>query len=448
MTLDGTKERGLGMVLAMVLGLLVAAHCLQAFTPLRLNNDALLCMVMADRAVDSDLWIAEYDRTMVSGSVALPGYPTVVAGLMRMGLGQSWALVLFNQLCLLSGIAAAMRICIDWGLSRRESMVVAIGTLLSWIIIKHAALPLTEMMFFALAMNSVMFAQRAAKRGEGRNWIAAWFAAAILAGLAMCTRIIGVALIPALAVALVFPNGAAWGAIERLMARKLVVASVIVGLLAVAAATIWLSSETDYGVEFTKRHRELGGIFAAIVTQCEMRLYELGLAGLNLPASAVPARMAAAVYVAGACVGGLLGLGLWRIRRHADSALMFLSAYFVILIAWPFLDPRFLLHAVPLGIACIMIAWRSFNVGKLSRLIGWGWVCGYVGLGVAALVMTTRVTFSDDKFPESYNHGGQLQASYQAAWGHPHDPAKVMPQALQVLNRHEPVGKRVDTPAE
>ncbi len=431
------KERGAGLVLALVLGLLIAAYCLQAFTPLRLNNDAVLCMMMADRAVDAGTWIAEYDRTLVSGSVALPGYPTVVAGLMRMGLGQPWVLVAFNQLCLLAGIAAVMRICIDWGLSRRDSMLVAIGTLLSWIIVKHATLPLTEMMFFALAMNSVWFAQRAAQRGEGKRWIAAWCAAVIFAVLATCTRIIGIALIPALVVALVFPNGAAWRAIERLMARKLVVAGAIVCVIAGSAATIWLSSETDYGVEFAKRHRELGGMFAAIVTQVEMRLNELGLAGLNLPASAMPARLAAAVYAAGACVGTLLVMGLWHLRRHADPALMFLAAYFVILIAWPFLDPRFLLPAVPLGIACIMLAWRGLNFGKLGKFIGWGWVCGYAGLGVAALGMTTMVTFSGEQFPESYNHGGQFQASYQAAWGQPHDPLKVMPQALQVLKRHE-----------
>ncbi len=443
MTLEGKAEhREVGMMLVLALGLLVAAYFVQAWTPLRLNNDAVLCMMMADQAVDRGAWIAEYDRTMVSGSVALPGYPSVVAGLIRMGLGQSWALVMLNQVCLLAGIAAAMRICIDWGLSRRESVLVAIGTLLSWIMIKHATLPLTDMMFFALAMNSVMFAQRAAQRGEENRWIAAWCVAAILAVLATYTRIIGVTLIPALAVALVFPDGAAWRAIERLIARKMVVVGVVVCVIAGAATTIWISSETDYGVELAKRHREMGGIFAAIVTQGDMRLYELGLAVLNLPASAVPLRMVAGVYVAGLCVGVALAMGAWRVRKLADPALMFFAAYFAILVAWPFLDPRFLLPVVPLGIACVMLAWKRFNFGKLGRLVGRALACGYAGLGVIALVMTTKVTFSGEQFPESYNHGGQFEASYQAAWGQPHDASKVMPQVLQVLKRHEFAGKR------
>lgn len=436
-----TKEKGLDLVVTLAFGFLVVAYFLQVCTPLRLNSDVLLCLSMADRAVDTGTWIAWYERATANHSVALPGYPTVIAGLMRLELGQSWALVMLNLVCLAGGLAAAMRICADWGLSRRERMLVGIATLLSWITIKHATLPLTEMMFFALSMNALMLAQKASRRTQGQAWVAAWCAAAVLAILATCTRIIGVALIPALLVALIFPAGAAWRAIEKLVASKTLVAGVILCGAVVVAATIWLSADTEYGLEFALRHRELGSIPAALVAQGQMRLNELGLAGLNLPATAVPARMLMAVLVVGACIAALLGIGVWQLRRQADPALVFVVSYCGILAAWPFLDPRFVLPALPLGLACILVAWRSFNFGRAGQLIGCGWVCGYAVLGVAALVMTTRVTFSGEQFPESYNHGGQLQESYQAAWGKPHDPAKVMPQALQVLKRHERDGK-------
>ncbi len=105
---------------------------------------------------------------------------------------------------------------------------------------------------------------------------------------------------------------------------------------------------------------------------------------------------------------------------------------------WPLLDPRLLLPIVPLLGVCAVVA--TLDLHRVARWIGLLWISGYAAVGVVALVVTTGISFSGDRFPERYGDDSvPMRATYRVALGvgDARDEADALPRTLWALRRFE-----------
>src|SRR5262245_45619549 len=91
--------------LLVLLTILAIGFLLQTFTPLRINTDAVTLMSMAESAAHGRGFLDDGER-----SVFPPGYPAILAVLLKLGLAHSWIIVSLNMVFLSLGLFAAFRL--------------------------------------------------------------------------------------------------------------------------------------------------------------------------------------------------------------------------------------------------------------------------------------------------------------------------------------------------
>src|SRR6185436_5664505 len=127
---------------------LIACYALQTWSPLRLDTDAVALLSMADSAAHGGGFVNQGHETVFP-----PGYPALIAVLSKSGLGYSSAVIGMNLLLLLGGLFFAYRI-----LERRffqnktTSLYMCSLSLLSYVVVKHFTMPLSDVAFFGIAM--------------------------------------------------------------------------------------------------------------------------------------------------------------------------------------------------------------------------------------------------------------------------------------------------------
>ena len=145
------------------------------------------------------------------------------------------------------------------------------------------------------------------------------------------------------------------------------------------------------------------------------------------------------------CVGlvghALLLVGLWRTRWYASPLSVYFAAYYAILLVWPYQDPRFLLPVLPLIGVFTILGLQGVLAGAWGRGLGWAYSAGFAALGLVALVLVSRVSLAGERFPEVFG-SGEYADSYRAAFGQPLDPAKVLPDVVDLLKRYEPLAQK------
>ena len=98
--------------------LLLLAFCyvLQVFSPLRLNNDAIVLLSIGESVAQGGGFF-ENGQTLYP-----PGYPALLALLIRAGLAHSWAIVGMNVVFLSVGLFATYSLLIVSSLRIRPSL--------------------------------------------------------------------------------------------------------------------------------------------------------------------------------------------------------------------------------------------------------------------------------------------------------------------------------------
>jgi len=408
-------------------------------SPLRLNFDAVLLLRMADAFRAGRGW-----NPPDVGSQHPIGYPALVVVLDALGVAGQTAFAMINMLSLALGcLAAAVIMPTFCPALARWRWWIAAATPWSWIAVKHASLPLSDLPYFAISMLALLAMHRAwdghprpGRPSASRNR-AAWLIIALaLTAAAILTRTIGIALLPALALAALgrAPVDSARDAILARPARFL--ATLAVATLAVAAAFV-LVSRTTYWTGFVKQYQG-DGILATLAATAHFRLLDLGQAVANIPAAAAPSLALPALAVVGAIAYAAILLGLWRLRHTLSPTLIYFVAYSCIVLIWPFADPRFWLPVLPLTLAIAIVGLAPGPARAPARLRQAAFVAGtaFVAIGAAALAVTARVSLSGPDFPSRYASGA-YRDTYLAAFGRPHDPAKVVPEVLRLLQRLE-----------
>ena len=407
--------------------LLLACFTLQVRSPLRLNTDASTLLSMGESAAHGGGFLDDGQKTVFP-----PGYPALLAILLTLDLAHPWVIVSLNLLFLAAGLLAVYFLLTrSFATDQVAVLMVCSLSLLSWVIVKHATLPLTDTPFFFCSMGSIAIASQTANLHL--NWRFAGLAGAawLLAAMAITLRRVGVALVPPLIFMVVCNSH------FKLLLRntsRATKAIILVAAAVVGVSTMAIIAKTSTLSDFFGATRKT--YFSALGLQIlSFRLIELGELFDNLPMSKTPTKLHALVPWMGLLLFLLFVFGLARNAWKIGPAEVFMLCYTGILFAWPFHDARFWLPVIPLLIAYSRIALIRLRITKSVITI---YCFIFVILGFGALAHSTRITFAGCKFPEEYGNE-YLKSTYRAAFPSCADHAdydKVDAKALRLLREY------------
>ena len=287
--------------------------------------------------------------------------------------------------------------------------IVCVLSLLSSTVLKSAVMPLSEIVFYGLVAAGLALLTIAATTRRPSLLVGG-----IVLALAACSvRTAGIALAPA--VVLAFRSG-----------RTRIVAAIsvaVVATVAVVAIPRYLH-ELDHGWN--------GGYVHSGAREGRDLLEILGAAAGNVPESRIGSVAPFATLIGAAVLAVVVGVLV--MRRHALGPVDgWVMGSVVILYVWPSDSVRFVLPVFPFLLGYGVLLARRRRAGAIA------YAACFVALGLVAIALSTRLTFSDRAFPERYA-SGILAPTYRVAWGFPEadDRAHVYRPALIVLRRYDP----------
>jgi hypothetical protein len=134
-----------------------------------------------------------------------PGYPALLAVLIRVGLAHPWAIVGLNLVLLSAGLFAAYSLLIrEFFEDKAVVLVICSFFLLSFVVVKHVTIPLTDVPFFCCSMCCLAVMSQTTKMDWNWRFVTLVVAAWLLAVAAITMRRVGVALVPPLVFMIVF----------------------------------------------------------------------------------------------------------------------------------------------------------------------------------------------------------------------------------------------------
>lgn len=391
---------------------LSVCYALHVLTPLRIESDSTEYLVIA-------AWIAD-GHGIPHDATFPPGLPLLLAGLDTRGLAHSSPIVLMNLAFLAAGLAALTSVVRrELGWSALAAAGVCVVTLLSFPVVRTASHPLSDVPFFGVAMSAVALASAARRRGS----YALFAGAAGLAAVACSLRTIGFALVPMLLAAL--PTRHARAVFVAIVAPVLAVGFVV-------AAPDRYTSEAE--------EKWADAPFSTFVTHLWSLARAVGELAVNAPRERVPDTLASTYPVIGIVVLVPIVVGAWRARRTAPVAVTFAASLVGMLVAWPFVDSRLLMPAVPFLAVFAALGLRDWGLRPLrlaAHVAARGWPVVFAAAGLVVIAVSLRITFAGDSFPEEYN--ANFRETYRVAWGQAAASADdVHPRTLWALRRFEP----------
>lgn len=368
---------------------------IQIPSPLRINPDAVTLLHLASRLTDHQPYLQNGSRPVFP-----IGTPLLFSAMERLGIANSRGFIILNILCLIASALASTIILRSLGLSSPRFGIALILAFSSFILLKHALIPLSDVPYMAASLAAVA-AMESASRITGTNKILQFIAALILAAAAISLRRIGIALVPA-CVFVWMPSRAPASKTARIAAP----------IAFVAAILLLLRHDVLYTPDFAAALPP-GGLPASIKWILHLRFLDLGEVLLNVPYAKL-SHLQPVIPLAGAALLGVMMFGIWQTRKSLRPAHIYLIAYTAILFLWPYGDNRFWLPVLPLIAAISVQAIEPLAKNRAMRILSAAYVTIYVGLFLIAAVYTTRVTYSKH-FPQVYADG-KSSPDYAEAW--------------------------------
>lgn len=414
----------------LLLLLLAIGFSVQVFTPLRLNTDAIVLLSMADSAAQGKGFLADGQKTLFP-----PGYPALLTLLLRERLAHSWVIVGLNLIFLAVGLLAAYGVLLDdFFADRTVALLICAFFLMSWPVIKHCTIPLTDVPFFCFSMSSIAMMSRARSGQSNLRLGVLLGAAGLLALAAMTIRTIGAALF----LPLLFATVSGFQVVSRLKSLSLVAKLAISagGALLCGAAAAMLAA-TPYWRFFVGGGTQ-GGTFRSIGRILSYRLIELGELFGNVSTFRLPAKLHVVVPWIGFLALLVIVIGATSSGKHARVRVsdVFVLSYMGVFLLWPFYDSRYLLPVIPFFAAYVVLAVNRLQVPRPLLAL---YCVAYGVLGFAVLAYSTWITFAGAKFPYRYGDGN-LRASYCAAFqscADPHVAENANPRVVRLIREYE-----------
>ncbi|MGZ8691579.1 MAG: hypothetical protein ACXWZT_02495 [Gaiellaceae bacterium] len=449
LTAKSSFERVLGYVgrharvaVAASIGLVGAPYLLLLKSPLRLAGDEMAYLSIAAR--------------MAGGSPHLPppdginyprGYPGLIAGLDRIGLGVPWAFVGVNLIFLAIGIGASyVLLRAVFGFGRVGATLICCLLLLSRLFVWTAAVAVTDVPFFGLAMLCVLLLALSRRLPVAKAWLALG-SAAVLAGISTQFRTIGLALLPPLLFACVRRPE-----IERILRRAgkkplLAVGLASIMLAGLVGAAVLVIGGTGYA-SATKRgwhtNDGVGAVAGQAAHELQAELGSLGELALNVKRGRAPDALANLFPIVGVLVAGVVLVGVRARRRRLEVTEIFAGSIAITLLVWPGQDSRLWLPALPLLLAYGAIASGAYLPRLARATVVGACVLVFAAVGAFTLGRSVAVGLSGSQFPTVWAETARwTEPTYRVAF-EPNasvDPRKVRRRVLLLLRRFEPRAK-------
>lgn len=294
-----------------------------------------------------------------------PGYPLFLAALWRIWPNFPDNLVLFKYANAVLLALAALGVYV-FARTRAQLSALGAGTValagtVCVLVLYVTGIVVSEPLFMALLFPALLVSEKASDDGKATTAVAA---AALGVALSL-VRTIGIAMLPALLIALATRRH--W---------KAAAAALIAGLCLLAPWQLWATAHAadvpavvngkygGYLAWMLKGYREGGSAFGLeVINKNLVGLRDL-LEFLVMPTSWSWARLpvfAAAVAIA--------LYGLTRLARRAPVTVLFALAYFAIVLLWPFEVHRFLMAGFPIVVLTFAVGvkelWRTLPQTRL-----------------------------------------------------------------------------------
>ncbi len=442
----GKDNASLRRLLAAWIVLLSVVYLIQALSPLRINTDSYRLLSMAVSAHQGQGFLVDGKADQFP-----PAYPWIIKSMLQLGIANSHSLVLLNLLSLAIGLGVLYHWCLQ-ALSRSWSMLVMIFVLSSWVLVKHITIPLTDTVYMGLSMLTVHLMCLFCRAKGICKW--GWYAASVLlTGMALMCRTTGVALLPVLGMCLlIHPEHA------RLTGRlvkhqgKLIIGLAVLVLLGIYPMNLliqsaWFKSQFMDSSSYFQNlivAIERDGLLMHMVHTLKFRLIEMGEIFCNVPWTRLP-HLSPVFYAAGVLTWLLLIRGSFVLLRHPmlRPVSWYMLSYTCMMLCWPYFDARFWIPMLPVIGLMMWVALSQIQV-RLPRLrfaIG-AYMLGVVGLGVVALIFSTRISLAGRQFSEVYGNGSaKMTYRYALDNGLPVEMDQVMMREVRLLQIFEPLAK-------
>ncbi len=398
-------------------------YLVQLRTPLRLTGDAIELLSMAASAADGHGFLDHGHKTHYP-----PGYPAMVVCLDRVGAARPWSLVGLNFLFLLVGFVSAKYVArYYFQLSGNWGTATLLLTALSFALIKHFTLTLTDIPFLGLSLIAVALMVKA-QNESGTSYYIFWAAAFSVSIVGVLVRPIAIALLPSLVWSLGAHLG--FGEILRLNRKILIGCATLTVVVACAVSVLLLHTKYVQEALSTLAHQGLGRGFRNILL---FRVHEIGELFLNAPASKL-GLLAPLVWIFGAT--GTAALVACARRCRIGVVEVYLAAYLFIMLLWPYGDTRFWTPVLPLIFAELFSLAQPWTFTGWKKYVSVMYAAVYALMGLAALAYSTWITFSGREFPRRFGDD-HLRATYELFYSDPQaDRSRVNQAALELLQRY------------
>ena len=375
---------------------LAILYVIQAWSPIRLDNDSVVHLRAGSRLADG--LTADFPNSPL-------GYPKFLAILDRLGLGSYAAFVLAN--CVFVGISI---VCTHYLIrdrlpAGRYGWFVPL-TLLTFPVIRYMPMVLPEVMFMAVALLAVVAMTAATTREAVMARIGFILTALALTVVAISLRIMGFVLVPPLLATcfIAIGSGRTGQVVTKVSGRQVAIAAVTLIVLALVAFS-FADSLQRYAAETALKYSNANPLLLLRGRALSI-FWSAGALAVNLP----PSRFWSfqTWFIVAGFFALLLALAIFRFRWARTPAGIYLASSIALLILWPYNTLRLWLPIMPLLIAYIETAELRFTPGRKWRAFTLAYIAAYAAAGLASLAYTTRITFSGKDFPKVYGRNGGM----------------------------------------
>jgi hypothetical protein len=368
-----------------ILGFLFFLNC---FTPIRLHYDMLRYFA------NKDCFESKCPPDADPNDYLPYGYTALLVILSKLGILRSFSIVFINCLYLFGGLYFVRKVFT----SIRSPWFLFLLVLLNWTIIKFVVHPLSELQYLFFSLASIYTFYRFIQHKNFWNLVLAF----LLAGLAFLTRTVGVSLLVALFVSLLWEYRKQ--VIELVKNNKLLVIA-----FALCAAIVLIFSKqlglNHYTGVMSKQFDE-GLHFSNVIA---WHFSEWGEIILNTSKFKIigflPHALGDSLF-AGLGILGLAGfIFICFIRKNKVPFIVkaYLFFYIMLMFNWPFADPRFWVPIIPL-IAGV-VSQTSFTQNRIVKILSVLFLLLYALLGIISLSYMTYTSFNKEALSKTQAKG-------------------------------------------
>lgn len=401
---------------------ILVVYIADLFTPLRLHVDTVRYYLIKDCIEigcppDSD---AAHDYFPY-------GYTALLLILSKLGILKSFTIVLINSIFLVAGTYFVYKV-----FQKRIGLYqLFVLVLFNWLFIKFVAHPLSEMQYIFFSLSSVYCYHRFTQSKK------IWYllASLLLGWVAFMTRTIGVTLIAAIVL------GILWEYREQQLTffrkNKLLVA----GIFLILALALVLFSKflglNHYANVLSEHFKE-----ASFLKRVGWRFKEWGEIFINTPSNKIIDRLAGKPGEIAFMAFGLLVLAwfMYTMFSRKNAIPFFIKAYLIfyclIMFNWPFNDPRFWVPVMPLMAAIVL---HGNFTRRLLKAAAIALTIVYLVLGFIAGGYMVYSSYNKEFFVRNQARGSYKNEYEIHFYGKPQSDTakKIDKDVLFILQRHD-----------